>query len=195
MVPIIVRGTILVPRFAHHRPVQRLSARRPTPKACPMAALIAISPRVRRTDTPSRRMRAIGRPDAALATARSGACSGYLLHNADPSADVHDRRKRSTDHSLIALWSGVTAERPRPSRRSTNARTHITARISPTGCRKIAEAVRKLPAESALIDGEAVAFRLDGHSDFAALRTKAGGDRASFVAFERLRQVHSGLRC
>jgi ATP-dependent DNA ligase len=68
--------------------------------------------------------------------------------------------------------------------------TNFTERLP-----KIAEAVRKLPAESALIDGEAVAFRLDGHSDFAALRTKAGGDRASFVAFERLRQVHSGLRC
>src|SRR5271166_5957076 len=31
--------------------------------------------------------------------------------------------------------------------------------------------VRRLPAESALIDGEAVAFRPDGHSDIAALRT------------------------
>jgi bifunctional non-homologous end joining protein LigD len=40
---------------------------------------------------------------------------------------------------------------------------------------KIAEAVRGLPAESVLIDGEAVAFRSDGRSDFGALRTKAGG--------------------
>jgi hypothetical protein len=35
----------------------------------------------------------------------------------------------------------------------------------------IAAAVCSLAAESALIDGEAVAFRPDGHSDFAALRT------------------------
>jgi len=34
----------------------------------------------------------------------------------------------------------------------------------------IAEAVRRLPADRALIDGEAVAFRQDGHSDLAALR-------------------------
>jgi bifunctional non-homologous end joining protein LigD len=50
----------------------------------------------------------------------------------------------------------------------------------------IAEAVRKLPAESALIDGEAVAFRLDGRSDFGALRTKAGGAEAGLVAFDLL---------
>ena len=43
-----------------------------------------------------------------------------------------------------------------------------------------------MPAESALIDGEAVVFRSDGHSDFAALRTKAGGWRACFVAFDLL---------
>jgi bifunctional non-homologous end joining protein LigD len=51
---------------------------------------------------------------------------------------------------------------------------------------KIAEAVRSLAAESALIDGEAVAVRPDGHSDFAALRTKAGSARACFVAFDLL---------
>ena len=51
---------------------------------------------------------------------------------------------------------------------------------------RIAEAVRSLPVESALIDGEAVVFRPDGHSDFAALRTKAGAERAAFVAFDLL---------
>ena len=51
---------------------------------------------------------------------------------------------------------------------------------------KIAEAVSSLAAESALIDGEAVAVRTDGHSDFAALRTKAGSARACFVAFDLL---------
>jgi ATP-dependent DNA ligase len=40
---------------------------------------------------------------------------------------------------------------------------------------RIAAAVRGLAADSALIDGEAVAFRPDGRSDFGALRTKAGG--------------------
>ena len=51
---------------------------------------------------------------------------------------------------------------------------------------KIAEAVCSLAAESALIDGEAVAFRPDGHSDFATLRTKAGSARACLVAFDLL---------
>ena len=59
---------------------------------------------------------------------------------------------------------------------------------------RIAEAVRKLPVESALIDGEAVVFRPDGHSDFAALRTKAGGERASFVAFDLLSLDGDDLR-
>ena len=46
--------------------------------------------------------------------------------------------------------------------------------------------VCSLAAESALIDGEAVAVRPNGHSDFAALRTKAGSARACFVAFDLL---------
>jgi bifunctional non-homologous end joining protein LigD len=51
---------------------------------------------------------------------------------------------------------------------------------------KVAEAVCSLAADSALIDGEAVTFRSDGHSDFAALRTKAGSARACLVAFDLL---------
>ena len=51
---------------------------------------------------------------------------------------------------------------------------------------RIAEAVGALPAGNALIDGEAVVFLPDGHSDFAALRTTAGGEQASFVAFDLL---------
>ena len=51
---------------------------------------------------------------------------------------------------------------------------------------KIAEAVCSLAAESALIDGEAVVLRPDGHSDFTALRTKAGSARACLVAFDIL---------
>jgi hypothetical protein len=43
-----------------------------------------------------------------------------------------------------------------------------------------------LAAESALIDGEAVVVRPDGHCDFAALRTKADSARACFVAFDLL---------
>jgi ATP dependent DNA ligase domain len=51
---------------------------------------------------------------------------------------------------------------------------------------KVAEAVRSLPVDNALLDGEAVAFRPDGHSDFEALLTKRGAERASFVAFDLL---------
>ena len=58
----------------------------------------------------------------------------------------------------------------------------------------IAAAVRSLPAESALIDGEAVAFLPGGHSDFGALRTKAGGARASYVAFDLLSLEGDDLR-
>lgn len=39
---------------------------------------------------------------------------------------------------------------------------------------KIAEAICSLAAESALIDGEAVVVRPDGHCDFAALRSWLG---------------------
>ena len=58
----------------------------------------------------------------------------------------------------------------------------------------IAAAVAALPAEDALIDGEAVAFLPGGHSDFAALRTKAGGARASLVAFDLLSLEGEDLR-
>ena len=51
---------------------------------------------------------------------------------------------------------------------------------------RIAEAIGNLPADSALIDGEAVVFRPDGRSDFGALRTKAGGAQACLVAFDLL---------
>jgi bifunctional non-homologous end joining protein LigD len=50
----------------------------------------------------------------------------------------------------------------------------------------IAEAVRGLPADQALIDGEAVVLREDGRSDFHALLTKRGGSQAAFVAFDLL---------
>ena len=48
--------------------------------------------------------------------------------------------------------------------------TYFTAKFL-----NIAAAVAALPVEDALIDGEAVAFLPGGHSDFGALRTKAGG--------------------
>ena len=51
---------------------------------------------------------------------------------------------------------------------------------------RIAEAVGALPVDNALIDGEAVVFLPDGHSDFVAIRTKAGGEQASFVSFDLL---------
>ena len=58
----------------------------------------------------------------------------------------------------------------------------------------IAEAVGALPVRDALIDGEAVTFLPDGHSDFAALRTKEGGEQASFVAFDLLDLKGDDLR-
>jgi bifunctional non-homologous end joining protein LigD len=39
----------------------------------------------------------------------------------------------------------------------------------------IAEAVRGLACDNALLDGQAVALRNDGRSDFGALMTKRGG--------------------
>jgi bifunctional non-homologous end joining protein LigD len=52
---------------------------------------------------------------------------------------------------------------------------------------RIAEAIRALPVDHVMIDGEAVVFRPDGHSDFAALRTNRGAAQASFVAYDLLR--------
>jgi bifunctional non-homologous end joining protein LigD len=51
---------------------------------------------------------------------------------------------------------------------------------------RIAEVVRSLPIDNALLDGEAVVFRPDGHSDFGALRTNLGAAQASFVAYDLL---------
>ena len=51
----------------------------------------------------------------------------------------------------------------------------------------IAQAVRGLRADEALIDGEAVVFRPDGRSDFEPLLTKRGAERAWYVAFDLLR--------
>jgi ATP-dependent DNA ligase len=58
----------------------------------------------------------------------------------------------------------------------------------------IAEAVRSLSADEALIDGEAVVLRKDGRSDFGALMTKRGGAQASLVAFDLLRLNGDDLR-
>ena len=51
----------------------------------------------------------------------------------------------------------------------------------------IAEAVRSLKVDRALIDGEAVVIMDDGRSDFGSLLTKRGGAQASLVAFDLLR--------
>jgi bifunctional non-homologous end joining protein LigD len=59
---------------------------------------------------------------------------------------------------------------------------------------RIAKAVGALPVYNAMIDGEAVVFRSDGQSDFAALRTRAGGEQASFVAFDLLGLEANDLR-
>ena len=46
--------------------------------------------------------------------------------------------------------------------------TDFTARLP-----RVAEAVRSLPVETALLDGEAVVFKPDGHSDFEAFGSSA----------------------
>jgi bifunctional non-homologous end joining protein LigD len=51
---------------------------------------------------------------------------------------------------------------------------------------RIAEAIRALPIDRVMIDGEAVVFRPDGHSDFTALRTNRGAAQAFFVAYDLL---------
>ena len=51
---------------------------------------------------------------------------------------------------------------------------------------RIAEAVRGLSADEAMIDGEAVVFLDDGQSDFHALFTKQGWEQAALVAFDLL---------
>ena len=58
----------------------------------------------------------------------------------------------------------------------------------------IAAAVAALPADSVTLDGEAVVFHLDGHSNFAALRSRDGGKRAVLVAFDCLRFSDEDLR-
>jgi bifunctional non-homologous end joining protein LigD len=52
---------------------------------------------------------------------------------------------------------------------------------------RIADAVRGLASDDALIDGVAVVFLDDGWSDFRALLTKRGWEEALFVAFDLLR--------
>jgi bifunctional non-homologous end joining protein LigD len=52
---------------------------------------------------------------------------------------------------------------------------------------RIAEAIRALPVDHVMIDGEAVVFRPDGHSDFTALRSNRGAAEATLVAFDLLR--------
>jgi bifunctional non-homologous end joining protein LigD len=59
---------------------------------------------------------------------------------------------------------------------------------------RIADAVRGVSADEALVDGEAVVFLDDGRSDFHALLTKRGWEQAAFVAFDLLRLGGDDLR-
>jgi bifunctional non-homologous end joining protein LigD len=59
---------------------------------------------------------------------------------------------------------------------------------------RIADAVRGLNADEAMIDGEAVVLQDDGRSDFHALLTKRGGAQAALVAFDLLRLNGDDLR-
>jgi bifunctional non-homologous end joining protein LigD len=58
----------------------------------------------------------------------------------------------------------------------------------------IRAALEALPAESALIDGEAVVVGGDGHSQFNALRAKQGQARAILIAFDLLEVDGEDLR-
>ena len=60
--------------------------------------------------------------------------------------------------------------------------------------RGIADAVRALPVDHALIDGEAVVFHPDGHSDFAALRTKSGGERGQLYQTATFAKLYFGVK-
>ena len=59
---------------------------------------------------------------------------------------------------------------------------------------RIVAGLRKLRVKSCTIDGEAIAFRPDGHSDFFALRGKDGQAIAVLVAFDLLELNGSDLR-
>ncbi len=54
--------------------------------------------------------------------------------------------------------------------------------------------VASLPTRNAVIDGEAVVLRSDGHSDFEALNTRAGAQRAIYVVFDLLHPDGRELR-
>jgi bifunctional non-homologous end joining protein LigD len=77
--------------------------------------------------------------------------------------------------ALVKVWSRRAAD--------------FTDRFS-----RLADAVHGLPADEAMIDGEAVVFRDDGRSDFHALLTKRGWLVAAFVAFDLLRLDGDDLR-
>src|SRR5271166_308906 len=75
-------------------------------------------------------------------------------------------------------------------------------RISPKRSRRTPPAGFILPCQPLLVDRppagsgwlHAVKLRSDGHSDFAALRTKAGSARACLVAFDLLSLNGADLR-
>jgi len=102
---------------------------------------------------------------------RPPAGSGWFHEVKDGGFRVLARKQRER----VLLWSRRGAD--------------FTDRFS-----RIAEAVRGLNADDALIDGEAVVFQDDGRSDFHALLTKRGWTEAAFVAFDLLRLNGDDLR-
>jgi bifunctional non-homologous end joining protein LigD len=78
--------------------------------------------------------------------------------------------------------------------RKQGERVRSRAAAAPIRFPAIAQAVRGLACDSALLDGEAVVLRNDGRSDFRALLTKRGGAQASLVAFDLLRLDEDDLR-
>jgi bifunctional non-homologous end joining protein LigD len=68
------------------------------------------------------------------------------------------------------------------------------AREVTDGLTAIARALGSLPADNAIVDGEAVVFHLDGRSDFEALLTREGPALAALVAFDLLTLEGQDLR-
>ncbi len=78
------------------------------------------------------------------------------------------------EHNAVRLWSRYS--------------TDFTDSM-----KSIANSVASLPTRNAVIDGEAVVLRDDGHSDFEALRTRAAA-RATYVVFDLMHLDDRDLR-